>query len=35
VDGKERYDVWMDEKRTPLMFRVQDRQGTDKFTLIR
>jgi hypothetical protein len=35
VDGKERYEVWMDENRIPMMFSVQDRQGTDKFTLIR
>lgn len=35
VDGKERYDVWMDENRTPVMFRIQDREGTDTFTLIR
>ena len=35
VDGKERYEVWMDENRIPVMFSVQDRQGTDKFTLIR
>lgn len=35
VDGKERYDVWVDENRIPVMFRIQDREGTDKFTLIR
>ena len=35
VDGKERYDVWMDENRTPLMFRIQDREGTVTFTLVR
>ena len=35
VDGTERYEVWMDEHRTPVMFSIQDRQGTVKFTLIR
>jgi hypothetical protein len=35
VDGKERYDVWMDKNRTPLMFRIQDREGTVTFTLVR
>ena len=35
LDGRERYEVWMDENRTPVVFSVQDREGTVKFTLIR
>jgi hypothetical protein len=35
LDGSERYEVWMDEYRTPVMFNIQDRDGTVKFTLVR
>ena len=35
VDGRERYEVWMDDHKTPLMFRIQDREGTLTFTLVK
>jgi len=35
LDGSERYDVWMDEYRTPVLFSIQDREGTVTFTLVR
>lgn len=35
VDGRERYEVWMDDQATPVMFSIQDRQSTVTFTLVR
>ena len=34
-DGREQYEVWMDDQRTPVMFNITDRQGTTTFTLVR
>ncbi|HKO08255.1 MAG TPA: DUF6134 family protein [Alphaproteobacteria bacterium] len=34
VDGRERYEVWMDDKATPVMFSIQDSEGTVTFTLL-
>ena len=33
VDGREQYEVWMDDRRTPVMFNIVDRDGTTTFTL--
>lgn len=33
VDGKERYQLWLDEYQTPVMFSIQDKEGTVKFIL--
>jgi hypothetical protein len=35
ADGREQYEVWMDEQRTPVMFNIVDRDGTTTFTLVR
>lgn len=35
VDGRERYEVWMDDQATPVLFSIQDRQSTVTFTLVR
>ena len=35
ADGRERYEVWMDDRRTPIMFNIVDRDGTTTFTLLR
>jgi hypothetical protein len=35
VDGRERYEVWMDDHKTPVMFRIQDHEGTVTFTLVK
>ena len=35
VDGRERYEVWMDPEETPVMFRIQDHEGTVTFTLVK
>jgi hypothetical protein len=35
VDGREQYEVWMDDRRTPVMFNIVDRDGTTTFTLVR
>ena len=35
VDGREQYEVWMDDRRTPVMFNIVDSDGTTTFTLIR
>jgi len=35
VDGRERYEVWMDDQETPVMFRIQDHEGTVTFTLVK
>ena len=35
ADGREQYEVWMDDRRTPLMFNIADRDGTTTFTLVR
>jgi hypothetical protein len=34
-DGREQYEVWMDDRRTPIRFNIVDRDGTTTFTLIR
>jgi hypothetical protein len=28
ADGREQYEVWMDERRTPVMFNIVDSDGT-------
>jgi len=35
ADGREQYEVWMDDQRTPVMFNIVDRDGTTTFTLVR
>ena len=35
ADGREQYEVWMDERRTPVMFNIVDSDGTTTFTLVR
>jgi hypothetical protein len=35
ADGREQYEVWMDDRRTPVMFNIVDRDGTTTFTLVR
>jgi hypothetical protein len=35
ADGREQYEVWMDDRRTPIMFKIIDRDGTTTFTLVR
>jgi hypothetical protein len=35
VDGRERYEVWMDDQATPVMFSIQDRESAVTFTLVR
>jgi hypothetical protein len=35
ADGSEQYEVWMDDRRTPIRFNIVDRDGTTTFTLIR
>ena len=34
VDGRERYEVWMDDRATPVKFRIRDLEGTVTFTLL-
>ena len=34
ADGRERYEVWMDKQRTPVMFNIIDRDDTTTFTLV-
>lgn len=34
-DDREQYELWMDDQRTPVMFKITDRQGTTTFTLVR
>ena len=34
VDGRERYEVWLDDQATPVMFRIRDLDGTVTFTLL-
>ena len=35
LDGREQYDVWIDDSGTPLKFDIKDRDGIDTFTIIR
>lgn len=35
ADGPEHYEVWMDDRQTPVMFNIVDRDGTTTFTLVR
>jgi hypothetical protein len=35
ADGREQYEVWMDDQRTPVMFNIVDRDGATNFTLVR
>jgi hypothetical protein len=35
ADGSEQYEVWMDDRRTPVKFSIVDRDGTTTFTLMR
>jgi hypothetical protein len=35
ADGREQYEVWMDDRRTPVIFNIADRDGTTTFTLVR
>jgi hypothetical protein len=35
LDGKERYQVWMNDLQTPVMFDIVDSDGTVTFTLVR
>lgn len=35
ADGQERYEVWMDDSGTPMMFNIQDHVSTVTFTLVR
>jgi uncharacterized protein DUF6134 len=35
ADGREQYEVWMDERRTPVMFNIVDSDGTTTFTLVK
>ena len=35
ADGREQYEVWMDDRRTPVMFNIADSDGTTTFTLVR
>ncbi len=34
ADGREQYEVWMDDRRTPVMFKIEDGDGTTTFTLV-
>lgn len=35
ADGQERYEVWVDDSGTPVMFNIQDHVSTVTFTLVR
>ena len=35
ADGREQYEVWIDEQRIPVMFNITDSDGTTTFTLVR
>jgi hypothetical protein len=35
ADGREQYEVWMDDRGTPVMFNIVDSDGTTTFTLVR
>src|SRR5215469_15538385 len=35
VDGSEKYELWLDEQRTPIKFSIADQDGTTMFTLVR
>ena len=35
ADGREQYEVWMDEGRIPVMFNIEDGDGTTTFTLVK
>jgi hypothetical protein len=35
VDGTEKYELWLDEQRTPIKFSITDQDGTTIFTLAR
>jgi hypothetical protein len=35
IDGRERYEVWMDDQTIPVKFSIQDRESTVIFTLVR
>lgn len=35
VDGSEKYEVWLDEQRTPIKFSIADQDGTTIFKLVR
>jgi hypothetical protein len=35
VDGSEKYELWLDDQRTPLKFSIADQDGTTTFTLAR
>lgn len=35
ADGREQYEVWMNDRRIPVMFNIADRDGTTTFTLVR
>ena len=35
ADGNEQYEVWMDDRRTPVKFSIVDLDGTTTFTLMR
>lgn len=35
ADGGERYEVWMDDTGTPVMFNIKDGDGTVTFTLVK
>jgi hypothetical protein len=35
ADGREQYEVWMDDRRTPVMFNIIDRDGTTTFTRVK
>lgn len=35
ADGQERYEVWMDDSGTPVMFNIQDHVSTVTFTLVK
>jgi hypothetical protein len=34
TDGSEQYEIWMDDRRTPVMFNIVDRDGTTTFTMV-
>ena len=35
ADGREQYEIWMDERRTPVMFNIVDHDGTTTFTMVK
>jgi len=35
TDGSEQYEIWMDDRRTPVIFNIVDRDGTTTFTIVK